>query len=319
MRSFLPALIGFGLAGFATSVSAATLDAAVINDADPLGSGKASVIKLETLLDRANASPGAIDGIMDEVTERAIRMAERMNGLEEDGQADEALLEAISSGGDVAKSYEITEEDVGFELTGTIPETFAEMAEMERLGYQSYAEALAEKFHMSEALLKELNPDADFSKAGTAIAVVEPGRRATTDVARVEVDRGDGYVRGYDAGENLVFAAPATVGSEEFPSPSGTTPVVAVASMPTYTYEPGVLFGEAETDEAVVVPPGPNGPVGSMWIDLEKEGYGIHGTPYPSKISAMESHGCVRLTNWDAENLAQIVVPGETVVEFVGS
>ena len=253
---------------------------------------------------------------MDAPTEAAIAAFEQMKGMDADGNLDAETWSALSEGAsDAVETYEITSEDVSFELTPPTPETYAEMAKMDRLGYHSYSEALAEKFHMSEELLKELNPDADFSKPGTSILVTKPGEGVEA-VERVEVDRSSERVRGYSGGK-LVYSAPATVGSEENPSPSGTMKVTAIAPNPNYTFNPENIEGST-TKETVIVPPGENGPVGSMWIDLGKPTYGIHGTPYPSKINSMQSNGCVRLTNWDAEALAGAVKPGETVVEFVG-
>ena len=136
-------------------------------------------------------------------------------------------------------------------------------------------------------------------------------------VARIEADKGLRQVRAYDAGGTLIVAYPATIGSEDNPSPSGTHTVEGVAPMPDYTYNPKINFQQGENTEVLTIPPGPNGPVGSMWIDLSEPTYGIHGTPEPSLIDKTGSHGCVRLTNWDAEELAGMVEPG-VVVEFVG-
>ena len=133
-------------------------------------------------------------------------------------------------------------------------------------------------------------------------------------VTRIEVDKENEQVRGYNSDEELLVAYPATIGSEQYPSPSGASEVVAAVRDPDYTYTPDAWTGGP--DEALQLPPGPNGPVGSIWIDLEKEGYGIHGTPEPAEIRRQQSHGCVRLTNWDAEELAVLVEEGATV-EFV--
>ena len=294
----------------------AASSAADINGADPLSSNEMpATLRLEVLLDRAGASVGAIDGKMDAVTEAAIAAFETMQGMDSDGKLDEATWKALQDGKDAVGTYEITVEDVGFELTPETPESYADMAKMEKLGFHRYSEALAEKFHMDEDLLKALNPDADFSKAGTSILVAEPGGRSVAAVERIEVDKANGRLRGY-SGDKLVFAAPATVGSEENPSPEGSMKVTAIAPNPNYTFNPENIEGST-TKEAVIVPPGANGPVGTMWIDLGKPTYGIHGTPYPSQVQSMQSNGCVRLTNWDAEALAEAVKPNETMVEFV--
>ena len=188
---------------------------------------------------------------------------------------------------------------------------------------------------MSIEVLRQLNPDADVSQAGPEIVVaavpddrvmradvgeesgqIGPDARdaGQEPVTRIEVDKANEQVRGYNGDGELLVAYPATVGSEQLPSPSGTTKVAVAVRDPNYTYSPGAWAGGP--DEALQLPPGPNGPVGSIWIDLEKEGYGIHGTSDPAQIRRQQSHGCVRLTNWDAEELAVLVEEG-TTVEFV--
>lgn len=292
--------------------------------------------KLQALLDRAGISPGILDGYYGKNVEVAVRTFADREGLEPEGILDIEVWEAL--GGDdeeVVMDYEITEDDVDGPFVDGIPGSFEEMAEMDRLAYTSAEELLAEKFHMSIEVLRQLNPDADFSQAGTGIVVaavpedrqmranvgedsgaIGPEERASDrdTVTRIEVDKKNEQVRGYNSDDQLLVAYPATVGSEQLPSPSGTTEVVVAVRDPNYTYTPGAWAGGP--DEALQLPPGPNGPVGSIWIDLEKEGYGIHGTPDPAQIRRQQSHGCVRLTNWDAEELAVLVEEGAKV-EFV--
>jgi lipoprotein-anchoring transpeptidase ErfK/SrfK len=146
---------------------------------------------------------------------------------------------------------------------------------------------------------------------------VVTGADRTGAVARIEADKQLKQVRAYDADGTLIAAYPATIGSEDNPSPSGTYTVEAATPMPTYTYNPAINFQQGDNTEVLTIPPGPNGPVGSMWIALSKPTFGIHGTPEPSLIDKTGSHGCIRLTNWDAAELAAMVAPG-TVVEFLG-
>src|SRR5262249_34550514 len=161
----------------------------------------------------------------------------------------------------------------------------------------------------------QLNPDADFKAAGTEILVPSVGDNATERVTRIVVDRSDGQLLAY-AGDRLVVADPATIGSESNPSPSGTHKVKAVVKNPPYSYDPKKNFQQGNNDKPLDIPPGPNGPVGSVWIDLSEPTYGIHGTPDPVLIDKTGSHGCVRLTNWDALELADLVRAG-VPVEFV--
>jgi lipoprotein-anchoring transpeptidase ErfK/SrfK len=193
------------------------------------------------------------------------------------------------------------------------------MAKMEKLNYATPLELLAEKFHMDEVLLQQLNPGVDFSKAGVKILVVSPpAEMLPAEVARVEVDKGRNQVRAYAADDTLLASYPATVGSGEMPTPDGEWAVNAVARNPTWNYDPAKLnFGDKKLGKLSIAA-GPNNPVGSVWIDLTKDTYGIHGAPEPRLVGKTASHGCVRLTNWDARQLASAVKKGVKVV-FVGS
>ena len=212
----------------------------------------------------------------------------------------------------------ITPDDEMGPFLGTVLTAMADQAKLPHLGYTTPVQALAEKFHMDEALLKALNPKADFSVAGTSIVVVRPSAAPLAAVARVEVDKSIDEVRAYDAGGKIVAMFPATVGSTERPAPSGQFAVKGVARNPTYTYDPSRLtFGDASQGK-LTIKPGPNNPVGATWIDLTVPTYGIHGAPDPRQIGKVASHGCVRLTNWDAAALGRAVRPG-TPVLFIGS
>ena len=178
------------------------------------------------------------------------------------------------------------------------------------------SEMLAERFHMDEGYLKALNPDAVFGRAGTIIKVANTGANVKTPVDHIVADKAKKQVRAYDASGKLIVAYPASIGSSDTPSPAGTHEVAKIAIDPEYTYNPNLNFKQGENDKVLTIPPGPNGPVGSVWIGLSKPTYGIHGTPDPSKIGKTESHGCVRLTNWDAGELAKLVKRGVSV-EFL--
>jgi lipoprotein-anchoring transpeptidase ErfK/SrfK len=273
-----------------------------------------AIVKLQVLLDRAGASPGVIDGFDGDNVRKAVRALEAMRGLPEDGVVDEAVIAALDTTEPVVGGYVITEEDVAA-IGEPVPSDYAEMAAREFLGYASVPELLGERFHMDVDLLAALNPGALFV-AGETVAVSAYGPDTSGKVARLVADKTARQLRGYDAEGRLLVAYPATIGSESNPSPSGTHLVNAVAPMPNYTYNPDVNFQQGENTDVLIVPPGPNGPVGSMWIDLTEPTFGIHGTPEPSKIDKTASHGCVRLTNWDAEELSKMVEPG-VPVEFV--
>jgi lipoprotein-anchoring transpeptidase ErfK/SrfK len=275
----------------------------------------AAIVKLQVLLDRAGASPGVIDGYDGENVRKALRAFETMHGLSVDGHFGPDVAAALPPASRVVGSYTITEDDID-QLVPPIPNDYAEQARFERLGYTSVPEELAERFHMDVDLLDALNPGAAF-RPGEVVTVTDPGADATGEIATIEADKTLRQVRAYDAAGRLLVAYPATIGSADTPSPSGTYTVDAVAPDPTYTYNPKVNFQQGGNTEVLTLPPGPNNPVGSTWIDLSKPTYGIHGTPEPSLIDKTASHGCVRLTNWDAAELAAMVSKGVTVT-FVG-
>ncbi|MBA3447649.1 MAG: L,D-transpeptidase, partial [Pseudaminobacter sp.] len=269
------------------------------------------------LMDRTGASPGVIDGKFGSNVDKAFDAYRDLTGSNlksTDKGGIKAALDA--SGGDPFTTYTITATDAAGPFVAAIPTDYGEKAQLGNLGYTSVTEMLAEKFHMDETYLKALNPEADFSRPGTIVRVVNVGGPVTTKVQRIVADKGRKQVRAYDGANELVAAYPATIGSSDTPSPIGTHAVSRVAFNPEYTYNPKVNFKQGANDKILTIPPGPNGPVGSIWIALDKPTYGIHGTPDPSKIGKTESHGCVRLTNWDAQELAKLVSAGVTV-EFV--
>ena len=278
------------------------------------------MVKLQVLLDRAQFSPGLIDGRRGSNVSQALAAYEAAHGLKADGQLDDKvwqiLIEADTE--PVLEDYTITKEDVEGPFVKKIPNDLEAMAKLDKLAYSSPIELLAERFHISEDLLKALNPDADLTKAGTRIVVPKLAKdRKSAKVARIEVDKKEKVVRAFDKDGKLVGFYPATIGSKESPAPDGTYKVSATAENPTYYYDPDDLsFKGVETKETLKIAPGPNNPVGSVWIGLTKETYGIHGTPDPASIGKTSSHGCVRLTNWDARTLSKMVSKG-TVVEFM--
>jgi lipoprotein-anchoring transpeptidase ErfK/SrfK len=274
-------------------------------------------IKLQILLDRAHTSPGMIDGREGQNVKNALRMFEERSNLPIDGKLDPDVWGLLERGTeDVLVRYELKAEDLKGPFVEKIPTDYAEMAQMNRLSYTSPAELLSEKFHVNPDLLKALNPDAQLAP-GNQIFVPNVLENAPKEkVARIEVDKKQSTVRGYAADGTLVVSYPATIGSRDNPSPEGTMEVKGIAENPKYSYRPDKNFQQGDNTEPLELPPGPNSPVGSVWIDLTKETYGIHGTPDPEEIGKTASHGCVRLTNWDAEELAKLVKTG-TKVSFV--
>lgn len=281
-----------------------------------MGERTAEMIAVQVMLDRSAHAPGVIDGRGGGNTDRAIRYYREANGLGSGSQVDEQLLRALmdEQTGDIFRTYTITEADVAGPFYD-IPAQFPQMAEMEKLGYENPEEMFSERFHMDRDFLLALNPDADFGKAGTTLTIVSHGDgKADLQIARLEVRKNDDRLVAFDDAGDMVASYPATIGSTRFPSPLGTMEVNAVAPEPNYTFQ-----GDAQEwgpEGTYILPPGPNNPVGGTWIDLTKEGYGIHGSPDPALIAKSASHGCVRLTNWNAAALARAIDTG-VEVKFV--
>jgi lipoprotein-anchoring transpeptidase ErfK/SrfK len=274
-------------------------------------------LRVQILLDRAHFSPGEIDDNFGENTRKAVSIYRETKPLGSGDRIDEALLRALVESDEepALVTYRISEKDTAGPFAGTIPKDFEKMAEMKQLSYTSPLQLLSEKFHMSEALLRRLNPGASFDHPGTEIFVANVQRdELPGKIARIEVDATGQRVLAYDRNGQLVAAYPATVGSTERPSPQGEMKVTAIAEHPTYHYDPSLNFKGVHADQPLDLPPGPNNPVGVVWIALSAKGYGIHGTPDAGKISKRASHGCIRLTNWDALELAHHVGKGTPVV-----
>jgi len=292
------------------SASIATIgaEAPALADPDP------AIVRLQVLLDRAGSSPGVIDGLYGENLSKAVAGFEAMNSLPVDGKLDRDVVARLEAPGPVVASYVVSAEDARG-LVDRIPEDYGEKAKMESLGYTSVAEKLSERFHMDMDLLEALNPVSQFVP-GDTVLVVNPGPPRNGKVTRIEVNKKVGQVLAYAEDGSLLSVYPATIGTEGNPTPSGRHKVKGVARMPVYRYNPKLNFKQGKNDKILTIPKGPNGPVGSVWIDLTEPTYGIHGTPEPKLIDKVGSHGCVRLTNWDAEELAGMVRPGVRV-DFV--
>ncbi|WP_252733471.1 L,D-transpeptidase family protein [Paracoccus marinaquae] len=300
-----------------TPFTATQIDAADYAGGDLPAGRSALTAKVQVLLDRSGSSPGVIDGFRGAMSRSAIMAFERRSGLPIDGAMDPHVWNLLQSfaGPSVTMAYTITGEDTEG-LVASIPGDYAEKAKMSSMGYTSLAEKLGERFHMDEKFIAFLNPGIAL-QPGATISVTAPTAPIRGEVTRIIIDKATRRVAAFNAKGRMVVDYPATIGSSATPSPTGTHKVVTVAMNPNYTYNPQRNFQQGQNDRPLIVPPGPNGPVGTVWIDLSKPSYGIHGTPTPSQLFSNQSYGCVRLTNWDAQELAGLVRGGVTTVEFL--
>jgi lipoprotein-anchoring transpeptidase ErfK/SrfK len=294
------------------AINAATMDDAPVrpDQRSPLA------IRLQVLLDGQDFSPGVIDGYLGDNVSKALAAYEQASGLPADGKLDAEVWTRLSAdAAPVVTRYTLTEADVKGPYVESVPTDYAEMAKMQHVSFTGADEMLAERFHMDIKLLRLLNPDTDWTRAGAEITATALRERpvAGMKARHVVISTSKASLTALDdAGKVLAFF-PVTVGSDDLPSPTGTHKVTVIVHNPDYAYRPDVNFKQAGNTKNLRIPPGPNGPVGTVWIGLDKPTYGIHGTAEPSPVGKHFSHGCARLTNWDAETLARLVEAGVPV------
>jgi lipoprotein-anchoring transpeptidase ErfK/SrfK len=274
---------------------------------------KTDFLRVQVLLDRSHFSPGEIDGASGRVTYAALLAFQSAHRLPRTGRPDPATLHQLETDVPTLTAYTITAEDEQGPFV-TVPNELMDQATLPSLGYQSPLEELGERFHSSPALLRRLNPGVDFSKAGIEIQVPNIHEDSPPRAASLMVSKSRNEIEALDQNGNLLAVYPATIGSAHDPLPIGKWKVTHVTRNPKFYYDPNLFWNAPSADTKTTIQPGPNNPVGVVWIGLTREHYGIHGTPEPSLIGHAQSHGCIRLTNWDASELAGMVAAATPVI-----
>lgn len=297
------------------------------------------VLTEQVLLDRLGFAPGVIDGHPGRFLTEALKGLQEARGLPQTGKLDAATGKVLAAHAETPGTIEVTltDADVAGPFVGPIPDDPAAQAKLPAMGYSDLMEMLSERYHTTKPTLIALNGgNANFT-AGSKIkvpnvrpaaqdypAALKPEWRATLSglsvssdqpkAAKVVVDKSDSVLRVYNDQNKLVAQFPATMGSTHDPLPIGNWKIQGTSYLPNFHYNPALFWDAKPGDEKQTLKPGPNGPVGVVWMDLDKEHYGIHGTENPETIGRTTSHGCIRLSNWDAARLSLMVKPGTPAV-----
>ena len=341
MAKLLWAGLGAGVA-FAAVAAAPAKEQPAVSTAQPVAALNAvdrNILHVQVILDHLGFSPGMLDGKPGMSLTAALKGFQEARGLPITGKIDRPTLATLHAyaGLRPTRTLRLSADALAGPFVDPIPHSEMAQAKLPALGYRNPLEKLAEMFHTTPAVLIALNSPETRLTPGTEItfpnalpasraydASLQPEWRATLPSLNVDanqprganivVDKSDGVLRVLDVAGKLVAQFQVTTGSERDPLPLGTHKMTVVDRNPKFHYNPSLFWDAKSTDTSAMLPPGPNRPVGEVWMDLNIPHYGIHGTPEPQYIGRTESHGCVRMANWNAARLTLMVKPGVPVI-----
>jgi lipoprotein-anchoring transpeptidase ErfK/SrfK len=312
----------------ASALTAASVNRATTARVGPGSSGPA-VLRAEILLDRAHFSCGQIDGRYSQNLKNAIEAYQSAYRLKVDGVAGRSMWKLLNQdSAEAVIEHRITRQDLAGPFVSKIPQDMEAKSKLKGMYYESPLQEFTGKYHVSEALLKRLNPGQSFDRVGQEILVpnvetATPGRAASVVVTGLDTKDPvrAASVEALDSTGKVLFYAPANIGGAHDPLPVGEWKVTDIVHNPWYNYNPDLFWDPEDPNTTAKIPPGPNGPVGLVWIGISKPHYGIHGAADPELIGRAHSDGCVRMTNWDAVELAKLVAVSTPVImkEDLGS
>jgi lipoprotein-anchoring transpeptidase ErfK/SrfK len=277
-----------------------------------------SILEAQIALVRLGISPGSIDGAAGSQTHSAVLAFQKKNGLVPSGMLDDKTKQLLLISQPVMTQYTVTSEDLGRLMP--LPKTWLGKSEQPRLDFENILELLGEKSFSNPQLIQALNPNANWSQMSTGTQVTIPLVEyppVAGKAAFIKISLQQCVLEAFDSETNLLVHFPCSIGRIAAKRPVGDLLVANFALDPNYTFDPAV-FPESQEAQSIgqklILPPGPNNPVGAAWIGLDRPGYGIHGTPAPEQVGRTESHGCFRLANWNASYLAKLVWIGMPVI-----
>ena len=275
------------------------------------------IFEAQVALARQGISPGSIDGLLGSQTRAALKAFQEKEGLKATGRLDESTAEALPLETAPLKKVAITPDDLA--RLQPLGKTWLEKSEQRALDYENIVELLAERSQAHPNLIRKLNPEIEWDHVlpGTSVTVPDVQSPAPVKASFVQIWLGERVLDAFDENTNLIAHFPCSIARQVEKRPVGTLHVEVIAPNPNYTFNPEVFPESAEARELgrkLILQPGPNNPVGTVWIGLDRPGYGMHGTPRPEDVGRTESHGCFRLANWNAEYLSKLITIGTPVV-----